>query len=266
MLVSANFTVRYRSGFTVGAVELRIEAGEVFALVGESGSGKSTIIKSFLGLLPTTAECTGELRVGNTDLLLCSSSERRRVLRRDLGYVPQDASACFSPYTTMRRQLFSFWQARVGRSERAEFDQTCEITLSVLGLEIGVLDRYPTQLSIGQLQRIAIANAVLSKPPLLIADEPTSALDVITAAEVLRFFAFLKQQGTALLLVTHDLSTAFALATSIAVLKQGRVVEQSPAENLRVAPGHPYTRALLAAHRQLTGATHEDDPALIVRA
>jgi peptide/nickel transport system ATP-binding protein len=227
-------------------VSLAIPRGRVTALVGESGSGKSTIGLAVQGLLPREARpvVTGSIRLAGVEVVGAREAALRDLRRRLVRVVPQDPLAALDPVMRVGRQLSegaapgqdpAEWLARVGLSDAPR-----------------VLSAWPHQLSGGQRQRVLIAMAMMSGAPLLIADEPTTALDVTVQAQILALLRGLaREQGTAVLFVTHDLGVASELADEMVVLYGGRVAERGPAAPVLGGPLHPYARALLAARFDL---------------
>lgn len=245
-LLQLELSIRYGDVTAVDSARLDVRPAEIVALVGESGSGKSSLALAILGVTPTGTTVRGNIRFAGQELLGLKSEERRRIRSRSLAYVPQDASACLSPWKTIRKQLQAFWKLTSPEPDIA-FEQAVTDALQAVALDSRVLEKYPAQLSIGQCQRVAIANALLRRPDLIIADEPTSALDMITAGEIMKLFAALRRNGTAILLISHDLSLAGAIADRIAILYRGRTVEFGTVNQIFDAPVHPYTRALFSA-------------------
>jgi oligopeptide/dipeptide ABC transporter ATP-binding protein len=226
-------------------VDLELGAGERLVLVGESGSGKSTLLLAVAGLLPEEAGLAGAVRF--------PSLGRRPVPGLELGLVLQDPFASLHPMLTVGEQIAEVLVTHRGQGWRAA--RTAAIGLME---RVGIarperrVDEYPHRFSGGQRQRIAIAMAVAAGPRLLLADEPTSALDTVVQAQILELLlGLVREQGMALLLVTHDLALAARSADRIAVLYAGRIVEAGPAGELLRRARHPYTQALVATARDL---------------
>ncbi|MEJ2896304.1 dipeptide ABC transporter ATP-binding protein [Bordetella avium] len=246
----------------VHELDLILQPGEIVALVGESGSGKSTTAAALAGLLPANARMTAGEVVLNGEALGQAHEARWQALRgRHIGLVPQDPAQSLDPVQGIGRQIREALTVHgVGRAQA--FLRAAEI-LREVGLPERVAERYPHELSGGQRQRVLIGMALAHRPALLIADEPTSALDVTVQRQVLDQLETLSRaRGAAVLLITHDLGVAFDRADRVLVMQHGRIVEAGTSRQLRQAPQHPYTRALLAAAPGLTeGPTREPAPA-----
>jgi peptide/nickel transport system ATP-binding protein len=228
-----------RSVAALDNVSLTVSRGEAVALVGESGSGKSTLARVVLRL---TKPDSGAVLLDGFDVP-ASLAYRARVQM-----IFQDPFASLNPVHTVLHHL-ARPLLRHRKATKATVRARATGLLETVGLEPAeeMLDRHPHQLSGGQRQRVAIARALAVEPDLLVADEPTSMLDVSLRAGILKLLKGLKERGLGILLITHDLASARALADRIAVLNKGRIVEEGPAAQVIGAPQHPYTRALLAA-------------------
>ncbi|MCC9146504.1 MULTISPECIES: ABC transporter ATP-binding protein [unclassified Arthrobacter] len=227
----------------VSKVSFTIMPGEVMGLVGESGSGKSTIGRAVTGLLPVAE---GSVRIGGTDIAGLSP-KKMRPLRRKFAIVFQDPAASLNPRMSIGESIGEplFLHEKLSK---AELDRRVENLLDDVQLPTSFRNRYPHELSGGQRQRVGIARALSLRPSLLVADEPTSALDVSVQARVLALLQDLQQEyGFACLFVSHDLAVVEILASHIAVLNKGRMVEQGSTEQILKYPQDPYTRRLLAA-------------------
>jgi peptide/nickel transport system ATP-binding protein len=234
-----------RKGFrAVDDVSFDIHAGEVLGLVGESGSGKTTIGRAIAGLTRVTG---GSLTVLGQEMLGVRERKFRR-LRSDIGFVFQDPASSFNPLLTIAEcvaePLIVHGRARDAASARSRVNELLE----AVQLPRAYGDRYPHELSGGQRQRASLARSLALEPTLLIADEPTSALDVSVQARVLELFSELQKEfGFAALFISHDLAVVDLLADRIAVLYQGKLVEEGTGAEVLVAPKHPYTQRLLAS-------------------
>jgi len=228
----------------VDGISFGLAAGEMVALVGESGCGKTSTAQAVMRLVDPEA---GSIRFEGRDLTGLGV-RALRPLRRRIQMVYQDPYESLDPRFRVRQAveeplaIHRLGGSRTEREERVrEALERVELTPPELFLE-----RYPHELSGGQRQRVAIAAALVLEPVLLVADEPVSMLDVSVRAGVLSLLDSLKRQGLAILMITHDLSTAARFADRIAVMYLGRIVEEGPAVDVVRSPQHPYTRALLS--------------------
>jgi peptide/nickel transport system ATP-binding protein len=211
--------------------------------VGESGSGKSTLARLVMALDRPTA---GRVWMQGRDLHALPPQELRQA-RRDFQMVFQDPYGSLDPRQTVARIVAEPLQAQGEHTRAQQLARAAEVIESV-GLRATDLDKYPHEFSGGQRQRIAIARALVTRPRLIVADEPVSALDVSVQAQVLNLMQDLQAQfGVTYLLISHDLAVVHHLCDEVAVLWQGRIVEQGPPQQLFRNPQHPYTRTLLEA-------------------
>ncbi|MCO4318957.1 ABC transporter ATP-binding protein [Phyllobacterium sp. 21LDTY02-6] len=231
-------------------VSFNIAAGEIVALIGESGSGKTTIALSLMGhTRPGCRIVSGRIALGGEDIAKLSERKRARKRGTEVSYVPQSAAASFNPAHRIIDQVIEV--TRIHRLMPANKARSKAIELfKALALPnpetIG--DRYPHQVSGGQLQRLSAAMALIGNPKLVIFDEPTTALDVTTQIEVLRAFkSVMRSNGIAGVYVSHDLAVVAQIADRIVVLKNGAVQEIGSTEDILRNPQHPYTRELLGA-------------------
>jgi ABC-type dipeptide/oligopeptide/nickel transport system ATPase component len=249
-LLSARLSVRYGDKPAVlRDVELEIRSGEVLGLVGQSGSGKSTLALSILGLLDSKrARAEGSIQFQGCDLLKLSEREFRNLRGKQIALVLQSPLSSLNPALKIRTQLKEAWRAH--SSESAHESTAIRSALESVSLPSGedFLKKYPSQMSVGQAQRVLIAMAVLHRPALLIADEATSALDVITQSEILALFRTLNRTyGMAILYISHDLASVASICDRIAILHQGQIVENGTSEQVLNSPQHEYTQRLMAA-------------------
>ena len=219
----------------LAGVTLAVPGGGWLALVGESGSGKSTLLRTFNAMVTPDAGqvFVGDARVADLDPIR---------LRRHTGYVQQEGGLL--PHWTIVRNT-RLVPRLLGR---ADPDDLARAALDLVGLPAARFgDRWPAELSGGQRQRAAIARAIAAEPPVLLMDEPFGALDAITRAELRRAFAGLRGRlDMTLVLVTHDLAEAFALADRVAVLRSGRLEQVATPADLRAAPATAYVEQLLS--------------------
>ncbi len=236
----------------VDDVSFTLRRGETLGLVGESGSGKSTIARMVLGLIPPSA---GAVTFDGLRLDQASAAEMRGIRRR-MQPVFQDPYAALNPRMRVRDVLaepYLIHRHEAARTRAALASATGEL-LRTVGLDGSALERYPHEFSGGQRQRINIARALALRPEVLVLDEPVSALDVSVGAQVVNLLRSLQREfALTYLFITHSMPLVRYLASQIAVLRQGRLLELGPAAQVIAAPAHPYTRALVAATPALHG-------------
>jgi peptide/nickel transport system ATP-binding protein len=233
----------------VDNVSFSIAKGKTLALVGESGSGKSTIGKAILSLVQVTQ---GNVKFENRNLLTLKEADLKPY-RRKIQVVFQDPYSALNPRMTIgdiiREGMVSL---NVGPKDRVEQDLYIKELLLKVELEPEHMQRYPHEFSGGQRQRIGIARALAVKPELIICDEPTSALDVSVRAQVLKLLKKLQDEsGLSYLFITHDLSIIAMVADEVAVMKEGKIVEQGPVLAVMHDPQHEYTKKLLKSAPKL---------------
>ncbi len=263
-LLSARVSVRYAGKQPVlRDVEIEIRRGEVLGLVGQSGSGKSTLAMAILGLLDgKRAQAEGTITFQNSDLLQFSERELRALRGRAVSLVLQSPLASLNPALKIRTQLKEAWRAHASGTAA---DCATAIRASLASVSLPADDefqrKYPSQMSVGQAQRVLIAMAIMHRPALLIADEATSALDVITQSEILALFRELNRStGMAILYISHDLASVAGICDRIAILHQGAIVECGTAEQIFSHPKHEYTQRLMAALPRILLTNKESEP------
>jgi ABC-type dipeptide/oligopeptide/nickel transport system ATPase component len=250
-LLSAHLSVRYAGKQPVlRGVQLEIRQGEVLGLVGQSGSGKSTLAMAILGLLDKKrAQAEGTIRFQDFELLALSERELRALRGRAIALVLQSPLSSLNPALKIRTQLREAWRAHASGTG-ADCANAIRASLQSVSLpnDDEFLRKYPSQMSVGQAQRVLIAMAVMHRPALLIADEATSALDVITQSEILALFRELNRStGMAILYISHDLASVAGICDRIAILDQGEIVECGTTDQIFEHPQHEYTQRLMAA-------------------
>jgi ABC-type oligopeptide transport system ATPase subunit len=227
----------------LNGVSFTVEAGRSLGIVGESGSGKSTLARLVMALDQPTS---GSVHLLGRDLHRLPHAALREA-RRDIQMVFQDPYGSLDPRQTIERIVTEPLAAQESLPRPEQHRRAAEVVESV-GLRTNDLLKYPHEFSGGQRQRIAIARALITRPRLIVADEPVSALDVSVQAQVLNLMQDLQSQfGVTYMLISHDLGVVAHLCDDVAVLWQGRIVEQGPPERLFRAAQHPYTQALLDA-------------------
>jgi peptide/nickel transport system ATP-binding protein len=241
----------------VDDVSFSIAPGEVLGLVGESGSGKTTAGLALLGHTRRGVQIAGgSVRVDDTDVLLLQHAARRRLRGGVVSYVPQDPAASLNPALRIGTQLRETLEVHdYGANDDARTERLAEMMREVLlPDDPAYLRRYPHELSGGQQQRVGLAMAFACRPRVIVLDEPTTGLDVTTQAHVLNTVRELTTlHRAAALYVSHDLAVVATLATRVAVMYAGRIVELGPSQELFDAPSHPYTRRLIGAIPHISG-------------
>ncbi len=229
---------------------IEVFPGEIVGLVGQSGSGKSTLALATLRLLDHTgANVGGRIELLGQDLMQRSERQLRDIRGRLASLIPQSPATALNPALRVGTQLREAWRAHSPEpwSNQGQFITQLFTTANLSPPEV-FLKRFPSELSVGQAQRVLIIMALLHSPPLLIADEPTSALDVITQREVLDLLVKIgKEDKMGILFISHDLSTIAAVCDRLAILHAGKIVECGPLKSVLAVPQHSYTKELIAA-------------------
>ena len=247
----------------VNGVDLGVEAGQSIAVVGESGSGKSQIMFAIMGLLARNGSASGSVELEGREVLNLAEEELNRIRSRHIAMVFQDPMTALNPYLRISDQMTEVLTVHRGMSRREAREEAVRM-LEAMDIpdarsRIGM---YPHEYSGGMRQRVLVAMALLCRPRLLIADEPTTALDVTVQQQIMRLLSEARsEQGTALILVTHDVGVVAGHCDEMVVLYGGRIMESGPVEAVFAAPRHPYTRGLLNAVPRLD-RDDEDLPAI----
>lgn len=250
-LLSLRLSVDYRNRSDVlRDLSLDVQRGEIVGLVGQSGSGKSTLALAILNLLCLKGgNIRGQVIFKGKDLLPLDERQLRSLRGREISIVLQSPLTSLNPALRIGAQLKEAWRAHADASRDDGFKAIrTALSSATLPDDKEFLSRRPSQLSVGQAQRVIIAMAILHRPSLLIADEATSALDVITQSEILNLFVRLNQElNMAILFISHDLLSVAALCHRIAILNSGEIVECGPPSQIFGAPHHAYTQKLVSA-------------------
>ena len=253
--LSVTFSTDAGAVKAVDDVTLRVSPGEVLAIVGESGSGKTVTAKTILGLLPETATASGAVVLrskdgaSEADVISLNKKELREVRGTDVAMVFQEPSTALNPVFQVGWQIAEGLRAH-GKLSKKEAQKKAVDVLRLVGIPEPEkrVKYYPHQFSGGQKQRIVIAMALVLNPGLIVADEPTTALDVTVQAEILDLLRRCRDEfGAAIVLITHNMGVVADLADRVAVMYQGKVVEEADARTLFAAPKDEYTRKLLAS-------------------
>ena len=249
-------------GPAVEDVSFKLLRGEVLAIVGESGSGKTATGRAIIGLLPTGLSIeSGDIQFQGQSLIDAPVADMRRLRGPGIGMVFQEPMTSLNPALSIGRQLAEGLTLHT-QLDKETIRAKCVAMLARIGIAdpAACLNAYPHEFSGGMRQRIMLASVMLLQPKLLIADEPTTALDTLTQGEVLDLMLELtREQGTAVILITHNLGLVARYAHRALVMQRGHIVEQGPATALLDAPRHPYTRQLVDALPRRSSARPNND-------
>lgn len=232
----------------VRGVSFAVREKSTTCLVGESGSGKTMICLALMGVLPQGIRMVeGKAFFANRDLFSLPPRQRRNLLGKSLGMVFQDPLATLNPVVRAGDHLEELLKVHLGLSGKKAAMETLAL-LEMVGLASVHARAYPDEISGGERQRLGIALAIAARPRLLIADEPTTSLDVLVQAEILTLLRHLqKEEGMAMLFVTHDFGVVAEMAHEVVVLQDGLVVEAGESNQVLSSPVHPYTKKLLSS-------------------
>ena len=231
-------------------LSLTVGAGEIVCVVGESGSGKSVSSFSVMGLLPSEVKpVAGSIRLAGEELIGTTEARYRALRGSRMAMIFQEPMTALNPVLTIGDQIEEVLTVHTSMSAAERLKRVRETIASVhLPDPDGIMKAFPHQMSGGQRQRAMIAGALVLDPALLIADEPTTALDVTTQAQILKLISELRERrGTGVLFITHDFGVVADIAHRVVVMRQGRIVEQGPADDVLRRPQHPYTKMLIDA-------------------
>src|SRR5574338_331349 len=226
-------------------VSFSIESGESVGIVGESACGKSTLGLSIIRTIPGGKTTSGTILIDGKSILDLPNAEFDSKFRwKQISMIFQGAVNSLDPVYTIHQQ---FSDVLKQHQYRGDHPSLMKSSLSEVGLDDAVLQKYPHELSGGMKQRVVIAMALLLKPKLVIADEPTTALDVLVQSQILTLFKSLKKQGVSFVLISHDLSIISEICEKIGIMYAGQMVEFGSSEQILKEPKHPYTQALIGA-------------------
>jgi oligopeptide/dipeptide ABC transporter ATP-binding protein len=256
--LSVTYRANDHSLLALDQVGLCLLPGRITALVGESGSGKTTLGKSLMGLLPDYAEVSGSVRLDGQDIVGAGEASLNKIRWSRAAMLFQNGAANLNPVLRIIDQVAEPL-IQHGRAGKTEATLEAEKALDRMSIHPSLARRFPHELSGGEIQRALLAMTLIMDPEVLILDEPTAALDAMTKAFVSRIILGARNQGKAVLLITHDLDLARNIADDLVMLYLGQVMETLPAKDLLLNPLHPYTLALgrsypsLEIHRDLGG-------------
>ena len=257
LLAVKNLTVSFHSVSAarpaVNGADFEVFSGEIVGVLGESGSGKTTVGAAILGLIPPEGKITaGSITFGGQELIGLGEKRMRSIRGAAISLISQEPRIALNPVMKVGAQVSEVIRAHescTGSQRRAK-------TVAVMNdvrLEVEkVYDAFPHELSGGQCQRVAIAQAIACRPRLVIADEPTSSLDATVQAEILDLLSGLRQEfNTAFLLITHNPAIVAKYADRVLVMSKGSIVDQGKAQDVFHSPTHPYTKLLLESRKHL---------------
>ncbi|WP_299476561.1 ABC transporter ATP-binding protein [uncultured Roseibium sp.] len=268
--LSVVFTQGGNQTVAVDKISFDIKKGETVSLVGESGSGKSVTALSILKLLPYPAAShpSGEIVMDGKEMLAASDNEMRKIRGNTVSMIFQEPMTSLNPLHTVEKQISEILKTHRGMGDTQARQRVLEL-MNQVGIRDAEkrLSSYPHQLSGGQRQRVMIAMALANEPDLLIADEPTTALDVTVQAQILELLKKLqRQQGMAMLFITHDLGIVRKFSDRVCVMTDGKIVEQGVVADIFEKPQHDYTKHLLAAEPKGEPPQGDDTKPIVVQA
>jgi dipeptide transport system ATP-binding protein len=248
--LSVSFETSTGPFMAVNGIDITVAEREVLAIVGESGSGKSVSMLAVMGLLPASATVKADsMRFNGVDMLALSTSQRRKIIGRDMAMIFQEPMASLNPCFTIGFQIEEVLRVHMNMDRATRRKRAIEL-LTLVGIPDPAdrLNSYPHQMSGGQCQRVMIAIAIACNPKLLIADEPTTALDVTIQKQILDLLMALQEEhGMGLIMITHNMGVVAETADRVVVQYKGRKMEEADVLSLFESPKSNYTKALLSA-------------------
>jgi ABC-type dipeptide/oligopeptide/nickel transport system ATPase component len=240
------YAQRGESHAAVTGVSFTVNAGEILGIVGESGSGKSSLAHAIMRLLPKTAELSGTVDLGGTNLLELTEAQMSGVRGRQIGMVFQDPSSALNPVFTISTQIVDTLRRHHKGLSRKDARRLASEAVEAMGIRAERLRSYPHELSGGMRQRALIAAAMAAEPSFLVADEPTSDLDTISQAQILELLRQLrKERGIGVILISHDIRVVASICDKVGVMLDGDLIEFGDTDDVLRSPSHAYTRNFL---------------------
>ena len=259
LLEVKNLHIQYAGTEMVHGISFSLDSGEVLSLVGESGSGKTSVIRAILGCLPHEGRVNeGEIIFSGVNMLENTPKMWRDISGRNISMIFQDSGSMMNPIRTIGSQFVEYILEHSSMEpQKAEKEAKEMLERMQLPNPDTVMDSFPFELSGGMRQRVGVAMAMFFRPQLLLADEPTSALDVTTQAQVVKeLMKICREDGTAIILVTHNLGVATYMSDKIMVMQNGHVVEEGTSEAIIETPQANYTKELLHSVPQIGGMSY----------
>ncbi|WP_314627644.1 ABC transporter ATP-binding protein [uncultured Selenomonas sp.] len=254
-----NLHIQYAGTEMVHGISFSLDSGEVLSLVGESGSGKTSVIRAVLGCLPHEGRVNeGEIIFSGVNMLKNTPKMWRDISGRNISMIFQDSGSMMNPIRTIGSQFVEYILEHSSMEpQKAEKEAKEMLDKMQLPNPDTIMDSFPFELSGGMRQRVGVAMAMFFRPQLLLADEPTSALDVTTQAQVVKeLMKICREDGTAIILVTHNLGVATYMSDKIMVMQNGHVVEEGTSEAIIENPQANYTKELLHSVPQIGGMSY----------
>ncbi len=259
LLEVKNLHIQYAGTEMVHGISFSLDSGEVLSLVGESGSGKTSVIRAVLGCLPHEGRVNeGEIIFSGVNMLENTPKMWRDISGRNISMIFQDSGSMMNPIRTIGSQFVEYILEHSSMDpQKAEKEAKEMLDKMQLPNPDTIMDSFPFELSGGMRQRVGVAMAMFFRPQLLLADEPTSALDVTTQAQVVKeLMKICREDGTAIILVTHNLGVATYMSDKIMVMQNGHVVEEGTSEAIIENPQANYTKELLHSVPQIGGMSY----------